>query len=61
MKLFLHPGIEKTATTTFQRNLFDRHSEIINIGKPWTDETFNLRKEIHKNDNFDFVKVKKGP
>jgi hypothetical protein len=34
LKLFLHPGIEKTATTTFQKNLFDRHSEIINIGRP---------------------------
>jgi hypothetical protein len=32
--LILHPGYPKTATTTFQNALFQKHSEIFNIGKP---------------------------
>lgn len=36
-RLHVHIGFPKTGTTTLQRSLFDRHSEIVCIGKPYHD------------------------
>ncbi len=33
----IHPGFIKTATTTLQNNIFNNHSELFSIGRPWGD------------------------
>lgn len=34
----IHIGYGKTATTTLQKNLFANHSELLYLGRPYTDE-----------------------
>jgi hypothetical protein len=58
MKLFYHPGYGKTATTTFQNNLFNQHSQIINLGRPWSDKTRKLCRELKGFEHFSFDKSK---
>lgn len=38
--IVLHVGFSKTGTTTLQKHLFSRHSQVQYLGKPFTDETF---------------------
>ncbi len=49
-RLVIHPGFVKSASTGLQVNLFDRHPEIANIGKPYNDES---RLDVH--DFVDYV------
>lgn len=49
---FVHPGYEKTATTTLQTNVFKDHPELVSIGRPHTDLTRELCKELKKPEGF---------
>jgi len=42
----IHAGFSKTGTTTLQRHLFARHSQIDYLGKPYHDDTF--RALVHR-------------
>ncbi len=54
MKIIIHPGYGKTATTTLQNNLIGKHSQILSLGRPWTDDTRNFVREIKKHEGLDF-------
>ena len=54
MKFIIHPGYCKTATTTLQNNLIEKHSQILSLGRPWTDDTRNFVREIKKHEGLDF-------
>jgi len=55
-RFFVHPGFGKSGTTTFQNNLFGKHSELISIGKPYSDvnDNLKLREAIGKIDGIDY-------
>jgi hypothetical protein len=46
MKTILHVGFSRTGTTTLQRHLFAKHSQIRFLGKPYNCET--LKSELYK-------------
>ena len=54
MKIIIHPGYGKTATTSFQNHLFGKHSQIISLGRPWTDNSFSFVKELKKHQGLYF-------
>ena len=45
MNTVIHIGFPKTGTTTHQIHLFDKHSQIVYLGKPYKDSRFE--QEIH--------------
>jgi hypothetical protein len=47
-RIVIHPGAPKTATTFLQNEVFDKHSDILNIGKPniATPEHFRLYRAL---------------
>ena len=49
--LYFHPGIGKTATTTLQKSVFSKHSEILYIGKDRTTRE-NRRRRGYTSDEF---------
>ena len=52
MKVIVHPGYERTATSTLQDSLFGKHPDILSIGRPWNETTLNFVKELRRNDLF---------
>ena len=52
MKIIIHPGYERTATSTLQDSLFGKHPGILSIGRPWNETTLNFVKELRRNDLF---------
>lgn len=53
--LFIHIGIEKTATTTLQNHLYSKHSQIIYLGRPYADPEFGkLIEAIYLNGSLTF-------
>ncbi|MBT7557279.1 hypothetical protein HN615_10185 [Candidatus Woesearchaeota archaeon] len=54
MKYIIHPGYSKTATTTLQNNLIGKHSQILSLGRPWTDNTLAFVQQIKKHEGTDF-------
>ena len=59
MRVFIHPGYGRTATTTLQNHLFGVHSQILPLGRPWTDGTKAFLGEIKKRNSlyYDAEKV----
>jgi hypothetical protein len=54
MKIIIHPGYGKTATTTLQNQLFGNHSQILSLGRPWTKNSLAFVKELKKHQGLDF-------
>ncbi len=51
----LHVGFAKTATSTLQRSLFDRHPEVYNLGVPYSDDRMTrIRTSILTDDDEQF-------
>ena len=54
--IFIHPGFEKTGTTTLQNYFFEKNPKIFLLGKPYNSKNnqikINLRSEIQKNIGF---------
>ncbi|TCS70986.1 hypothetical protein EDC61_1121 [Sulfuritortus calidifontis] len=48
--MFIHIGIEKTATTTLQEFLFSCHSEISYLGRPYRQELQDLMVAVYRHD-----------
>lgn len=46
--IVIHPGFQKTATTTLQDHLFSKHPQIINFGQPYTERTHFLETLLTK-------------
>jgi hypothetical protein len=44
--IVLHVGFSKTGTTTLQKHLFSRHSQVHYLGKPYADDT--LKTLVHR-------------
>jgi hypothetical protein len=42
----VHVGFPKTGTTTLQKHLFSRHSQILYLGKPYNDDA--LKTQMHR-------------
>ena len=57
--VFIHPGFGKSGTTTIQRNIFGKHSQILSIGRPYSDLNNQIRREIGGIDgvNYDDARV----
>ena len=48
MNIVIHPGFQKTATTTLQDHLFSRHQGILNLADPYTSDLSDLGHELKK-------------
>ncbi len=46
--IIIHPGFAKTGTTSLQHNIFDKHTEFINIGYPTYDISGKLKNTFYK-------------
>ena len=54
-EMFIHVGLQKTATTTLQEYLFRRHPQIAYLGRPYTDtEVETLIKAIYLHDSIEY-------
>jgi len=54
MKIIIHPGYCKTATTSLQKFLLVNHSQIISLGKPWNEKNSNFSRELKKHEGLYF-------
>lgn len=59
MKLYLHLGYPKTATTFLQREYFSKSKNINYLGKPFNKKIINLFKEITKKKMSNNIRFKK--
>jgi hypothetical protein len=60
MKVVIHPGFSKTATTTLQHHFFSNHLDIVNVAEPYTADTVKFGIEIKKpHGRFDKSELKK--
>jgi hypothetical protein len=59
-KFFIHPGYPKTASTTLQKALFSKHTDLCYLGKPLTGDVLDMEVAILDLDDALFTQALPG-
>ena len=44
--IFIHPGFEKTGTTTLQNYFFEKNPKFFSLGKPYNSKNNQIKKKL---------------